>query len=89
MAKAKKLPSGAWRCLAYTGRSVTGKREYKSFTADTKKEAVLNKKIYYDLMQKIPEVMPKSVAGFTKMKRANSANYQKIVKAAHDIGIEI
>lgn len=52
-------------------------------------EAVLNKKIYYKLMQIIPEVMPKSVTGFTKMKRANSANYQKIVKAAHDVGIEI
>lgn len=52
-------------------------------------EAVLNKKNYYKLMQIIPEVMPKSVTGFTKMKRANSANYQKIVKAAHDVGIEI
>lgn len=52
-------------------------------------ESALNKKIYYELMQRIPEVMPKSVAGFTKMKRANSANYQKIVNAAHDVGIEI
>lgn len=52
-------------------------------------ESAINRKIYYALMQKIPEVMPKSVAGFTKMKRANSANYQKIVNAAHDIGIEI
>ena len=53
------------------------------------KESEENKKLYYALMQKIPDVMPKSVAGFTKMRRTNSVNYQKIVQAAHDIGIEI
>lgn len=38
MAKAKKLPSGSWRCRAsYTGSD--GKRHYESFTATTKKEA--------------------------------------------------
>ena len=38
MAKAKKLPSGSWRCRAsYTGPD--GKRHYQSFTASTKKEA--------------------------------------------------
>lgn len=40
MAKAKKLPSGQWRCLAFIG-TVNGKRKYKSFTAPTKKEAEL------------------------------------------------
>ena len=39
MAKAKKLPSGSWRVQVYTGKSADGKRIYKSFTADTKKEA--------------------------------------------------
>lgn len=48
MAKAKKLPSGAWRCLAYshtekvldpkTGK-MKDKRIYESFTADTRAEA--------------------------------------------------
>ena len=38
MATAKKLPSGSWRCLIYTGEE-NGKRKYKSFTASTKKEA--------------------------------------------------
>lgn len=38
MATAKKLPSGRWRCLAYVGKTET-KSGYKSFTADTKKEA--------------------------------------------------
>ena len=39
MASAKKLPSGSWRVNLYIGKSADGKRQYKSFTADTKKEA--------------------------------------------------
>lgn len=39
MATAKKLPSGKWRCLAYSHTDSDGKRKYKSFTADTKAEA--------------------------------------------------
>lgn len=38
MATAKKLPSGAYRCLIFD-RMEDGKRKYKSFTAATKKEA--------------------------------------------------
>lgn len=39
MASAKKLPSGNWRVNLYIGKSADGKRQYKSFTSDTKKEA--------------------------------------------------
>lgn len=39
MAKAKKLPSGAWRVNLYIGRDAAGKRHYRSFTAATKKDA--------------------------------------------------
>lgn len=39
MATAKKLPSGRWRVQLYIGTDDSGKRLYKSFTADTKKEA--------------------------------------------------
>lgn len=39
MASAKKLPSGNWRVNLYVGKSDDGKRQYKSFTADTKKQA--------------------------------------------------
>lgn len=39
MATAKKLSSGAWRCLVYSHTDADGKRKYKSFTASTKKEA--------------------------------------------------
>lgn len=34
MAKAKKLPSGSWRCLVYDYTDVAGKRHYQSFTSD-------------------------------------------------------
>jgi len=40
MATARKMKSGNWRCLAYVGMK-DGKRQYKSFTAPTKKEAEL------------------------------------------------
>lgn len=39
MASAKKLPSGNWRVNLYIGNDANGKRQYKSFTAETKKEA--------------------------------------------------
>lgn len=41
MAKAKKLKSGSWRCLAYDYTDSLGKRHYESFTAPSKKEAEL------------------------------------------------
>lgn len=34
MAKAKKLPSGSWRCQVYSHTEQDGKRVYKSFTCD-------------------------------------------------------
>lgn len=53
MATAKKLPSGSWRCQVFDGK-VDGKRQYKSFTAPTRKEAellaaqyALEKKTFY------------------------------------------
>lgn len=39
MAKAKKLPSGNWRVQVFDGYDENRKRKYKSFTAETKKEA--------------------------------------------------
>lgn len=38
MAKAKKLPSGQWRCLVYS-HTEHGQRKYESFTAATRREA--------------------------------------------------
>lgn len=53
------------------------------------KESAYNKEIYYLLKEKIPDIMPKSLSGFTRMKNINSKNYQAIVQAAQEIGIEI
>lgn len=39
MANARKLPSGSWRVQVYAGKDAAGKRQYRSFTAPSKKEA--------------------------------------------------
>lgn len=39
MEKAKRLPSGKWRTKLYLGKDREGKKKYKSFTANTKKES--------------------------------------------------
>ncbi|MDD5947180.1 MAG: site-specific integrase [Oscillospiraceae bacterium] len=39
MAKAKKLPSGSWRVRVSVGKDAKGKYIYRSFTAESKKEA--------------------------------------------------
>ena len=39
MAAARKLPSGSWRCQVYDYTDADGKRHYRSFTANTRKEA--------------------------------------------------
>ena len=41
MATARKLPSGNWRVRCYSGKDLSGKKKYVSFTADTKKAAEL------------------------------------------------
>lgn len=38
----KKLPSGSWRCRVYVGRSPEGKKQYRSFTAATRKQAEMD-----------------------------------------------
>lgn len=37
--KAKRLPSGSWRCQVYAGKNAEGKNQYRSFTCPTKREA--------------------------------------------------
>ena len=39
MAKAKKLPSGSWRCRVYSQTNSQGIKQYESFTAPTKRQA--------------------------------------------------
>lgn len=49
MASAKKLPSGKWRVLVFDYTDNTGKRHYKSFTANTKRQAELDAAQYCSL----------------------------------------
>lgn len=46
MATAKKLPSGNYRVRIYTGKKPDGSPQYKSFTAETKKEAERQAALY-------------------------------------------
>lgn len=41
MANAKQLSSGTWRVQVYAGKDASGKRQYKSITADTERKANL------------------------------------------------
>lgn len=41
------------------------------------------------LQQKLPELCPKSLSGFRRMKSQNTKNYQKIVQVAAEKGYQI
>lgn len=71
MATAKKLPSGKYRCLIYTGIE-DGKRKYKSFTADTKKEAEL-KATQYVMDKKDAEETPAAITFKVAIELYNSS----------------
>lgn len=58
MATAKKLPSGAYRCLIFD-RMEDGKRKYKSFTAPTKKEAEYKATQYVMTREEKKKTLPK------------------------------
>ena len=44
---------------------------------------------YYRIKYLLPDLAPKSINGYTRMKRTRSANFLKIYQAAKDIGIDI
>lgn len=50
------------------------------------KELSLNRIIYYSLAMIIPNDIPKSLGGFSRMRNANSKNYQALVKKAEAVG---
>lgn len=49
-------------------------------------EASLSKITYYKLKQILPDDAPKSLSGFSRMRNANSKNYQALVKKAEAAG---
>lgn len=44
---------------------------------------------YYWIYEHIPELAPKSLSGYVRMKKSNSKNYQKIIETANEIGYKI
>lgn len=48
-----------------------------------------NDEEYYWIYEHLPEIAPKSLSGYTKMKNAKSKNFIKIVNAARELGYEI
>ena len=44
---------------------------------------------YEQIVIKLPDIAPKSQAGYTRMKKAASANFKKISEAAREAGITI
>lgn len=48
-----------------------------------------NMEIYYKLKHACPEVLPKSLSAFSRMRNSNSAKYQEIKKYASEHGLEI
>lgn len=50
------------------------------------REPDLNRIIYYRIKQLIPDDAPKSLSGFSRMRNANTKNYQTLVKKAEAAG---
>ncbi len=64
-------------------------KEYYKSEATKKANAELAKTEYLWLCQNLPNMAPKSLSGYTRMKNSKSANYQKIVSAAKEAGRQI
>lgn len=58
-----------WRCLAYVGKDLSGKRLYKSFTADTKNEAE-RMAAEYELTLTAPKTVGRAVGDYINIKAA-------------------
>lgn len=80
--------------VEYSNRPYTDVRPAKWKEGYRKLEAKANNKKncedeYKLICQKLPDIAPKSQAGYTRMKKSNSENYKKIISEAHKIGIVI
>lgn len=47
------------------------------------------KRKYKWIQENLPEMCPKSYSGFRRMKTQNTKNYQKIVAAAKERGVDL
>lgn len=74
-------------------RTEAEKSNYKEFLKkvelQNKPFITQNEREYYRIKYMLPEITPKSLSGYTKMKNTKSANFLKIVEKAKEKGIEI
>lgn len=80
--------------VEYSNRPYTDSRPPEWKAGYRRLEAKANNKRncqdeYREICQKLPDIAPKSQAGYTRMKKAASANFQKISEAAREAGITI
>lgn len=64
--------------LKFVRKSEQKQKEYEQEETD-----------YLWIVDNLPDIAPKSLAGFRRMKNSNSTNYQKIVRCAAEKGYEI
>lgn len=61
---------------------VTGKRKKSDYITQNERE-------YYRIKYLLPDIAPKSLSGYTRMKKSNSDNFKKIAEVAKKNGIKI
>lgn len=69
-------------------RKPSEKREYNEFV-QKQMASQNNEDEYYWIYENLPELAPKSLSGYIRMKNSKSTNFQKIVAAAKELGYEI
>lgn len=63
-------------------------REYESEIAEVKAKKQ-DKKEYDLILEKLPDIAPKSFGGYRKMKKSSSKNFQKLSEKCKKVGIKI
>lgn len=69
-------------------RSAAEKTAFDEILTETLRKAK-NEKEYYWILENLPDIAPKSLSGYSRMKNSNSKNFQKLQKAAKEKGYEI
>lgn len=94
MATAKRLPSGSYRCRIFDYKDEKGIKHYRSFTADTKKEAEYQALLFSMNKKKIKEeskdlTLEKAMLNYCEMKSnvlspSTLANYKRLIYNSFD-----
>ena len=89
MATAKRLPSGSYRCRIFDYKDEKGVKHYKSFTAETKKEAEYQALLFSMNKKKVKSenqdlTLEKAMLNYCEMKSnvlspSTLANYKRLI----------